>query len=434
MQKTLQMKRALRTTLLIMLLSVAGMTKTYASYDFSAVCETGQTLYYNIIDAANHFVALTYPGTDYYNGWSGYTEPSGDIVLPENVQYINVTYSVTEIGSYAFYGCHNLTGSLTIPNSVTTISNDAFHFCSGFTGALTIPNSVTTIGDAAFCKCGCSGNLTIPNSVTSIGEYAFTLCHNFTGNLTIPNSVTTLGMMAFSGCDGLTGSLTISNSLTTISPCTFQYCNGLTGSLTIPNSVTTIGHSAFINCSGFTGILTIPNSMITIEFNAFAGCSGLTGSLTIPTTVTTIGDYAFYDCSGFTDITSLATEPPIIGNEAFSGILCTTLTVPCRCNPVYEASEWHNYFTTIIEDCTGLEEDGENIISLYPNPTTSKVNIEAEDLKHITICNQLGQTIYEGNASGDTFEYDFGKHEDGVYLIHIETAIGGATKRVIIRK
>lgn len=51
--KDLQLKRALRTALLVLLLGVAGIVKGYA-YDFSAVCETGQTLYYEI-------------GNDYYH-------------------------------------------------------------------------------------------------------------------------------------------------------------------------------------------------------------------------------------------------------------------------------------------------------------------------------------------------------------------------------
>ena len=52
--KDLQLKRALRTALIVLLLNVVGMTKMYA-YDFNAVCETGQRLYYNIIDATNHY-------------------------------------------------------------------------------------------------------------------------------------------------------------------------------------------------------------------------------------------------------------------------------------------------------------------------------------------------------------------------------------------
>ena len=51
--KFLPLKRAVRTALLVLLLNVVGLTKGYA-YDFSAVCSTGQTLYYEITDAANH--------------------------------------------------------------------------------------------------------------------------------------------------------------------------------------------------------------------------------------------------------------------------------------------------------------------------------------------------------------------------------------------
>ena len=119
-KRNLHPKRALRSALFVLLLNVVGMTKSYA-YDFSAVCSTGQTLFYNIIDSDNHYVALTYPGTDGSSGWMGYTEPTGNIVLPENVQCNGITYSVTSIGDYAFYYCYDLGGSLTIPNSVTSI-------------------------------------------------------------------------------------------------------------------------------------------------------------------------------------------------------------------------------------------------------------------------------------------------------------------------
>ena len=64
--KSLQTKRALRAALLVLLLSVVGMGKGYAqnsqNYDFSAVCSTGQTLYYRYIEATNdvRLVCLNY--------------------------------------------------------------------------------------------------------------------------------------------------------------------------------------------------------------------------------------------------------------------------------------------------------------------------------------------------------------------------------------
>ena len=46
----------------------------------------------------------------------------------------------------------------------------------------------------------------------------------------------------------------------------------------------------------------------------------------------------------------------------------------------------------------------------------------------------LGQIVYEGNASGDVFEYDFGGHGAGLYLIRIETANGLAVKKVSVAR
>ena len=145
MKKKLHPQKSLFALLLALFV---GMGTAYAA-DFSAVCSTGQTLYYNIIDATNHYVAITFPGT--VNNWyEGYTKPTGNITLPSSVTYDGATYTVKEIDWYAFYNCSGLTGSLVIPNSVTLIDYYAFSGCSGFTGSLTIGNSVTTIGNDAF--------------------------------------------------------------------------------------------------------------------------------------------------------------------------------------------------------------------------------------------------------------------------------------------
>jgi hypothetical protein len=270
------------------------------------------------------------------------------------------------------------------------------------------------------------------NSVDTIGPAAFYGCKGMTGSLTIPNSVRFLGIAAFYGCTGFDGALTIGNALNRIEVAAFYKCNKFT-SLTLGNAVTSIGTSAFWGCTGFTGDLTIPNSVKNIEPSAFKNC-GFTGKLTLGNALESIGGMAFYHCSGFTEIASLATVPPVFSyEEVFEGCNCTTLTVSCHCIPAYQNSEWHGYFTTIVEDCSIVPELDEGMATVYPNPTCGTIRIEAENIVTVSIYNLLGEKLFEASASGNSFEYDFSRHDAGLYFVGIQTEKGIVTKRVIVK-
>jgi hypothetical protein len=76
----------------------------------------------------------------------------------------------------------------------------------------------------------------------------------------------------------------------------------------------------------------------------------------------------------------------------------------------------------------------ENDVSVYPNPAVGMVHVEAENLRHISVFNELGQNVFETSADGDEFEFDLTGNEAGIYLIRIETAIGTTTKRIVLTK
>ena len=230
---------------------------------------------------------------------------SGDVVITESVTYNGITYSVTSIGSTAFYGCTGLT-SVTIGNSVTSIGDYAFKGCSSLI-SVEIPNSVTSIGEEAFSYCTDLTSVTIGNSVTSIGTYAFVGCTSLTKvNITDIAAWCNIAFSAISGNpssnplyyakhlyvnDEEVTELVIPNSVTSIGSYAFYNCSGLT-SVTIPESVASIGYYAFYNCSGLTSV-TIGNSVTNIRDYAFYNCRSLI-SVTIPNSVTSIGEYAFY--------------------------------------------------------------------------------------------------------------------------------------------
>lgn len=56
-------------------------TGTSFAFDFYKNCSIGQRLYYNIIDASNHYVEITHPANSTDNPWAGYNQPSGNINL-----------------------------------------------------------------------------------------------------------------------------------------------------------------------------------------------------------------------------------------------------------------------------------------------------------------------------------------------------------------
>ena len=316
---------------------------------------------------------------------------SGDVVIPESVEYGVTTYSVTSIGTSAFVYCDGLT-SVTIPNSVTSIGGSAFYDCDGLT-SVTIPNSVKSIADQAFANCDGLTSVTIGNGVESIGTSAFVYCKGLT-SVTIPNSVKSIGGSAFYDCIGLT-SVTIGNSVESIGNSAFGDCSELHDVYCYAEEVPTTSSDAFVYSSiasatlhvpagsvdrynttapwssfrtivaisteveinginydlnaettqatvvaksngKYSGEVVIPESVehegtaysvTSIGSSAFKFCSDLT-SVTIPNSVTSIGYQAFLACSGLTSVT-IGNSVESIEPEAFYDCSgLTSVTIP----------------------------------------------------------------------------------------------------------
>lgn len=145
---------------------------------------------------------------------------------------VYVGNGVNSIGNEAFTCCKGIS-SVTLSSDVTTIGNDAFwnnegilRFNSDTNGVMNISDSVTSIGSYAFANLNSITTLNIGSGMTNIESSVFPSMIGLTA-VTIPNTVTTIGLTAFYNCYSLK-TLIIPSSVTRIEGGAFRQCSGLT--------------------------------------------------------------------------------------------------------------------------------------------------------------------------------------------------------------
>ena len=83
----------------------------------------------------------------------------------------------------------------------------------------------------------------------------------------------------------------------------------------------------------------------------------------------------------------------------------------------------------------GVDMIGENTqeVTVYPNPTTNFVTVQANGMNHITVLNTLGQVVYDADVDGCLQSLDMSQYGAGVYMVRVATENGVGVQRVVVK-
>ena len=139
------------------------------AHDIEVKNADGVTIYY-IWTNNKAELAVTWAGDtkfvdDFYGNDDDY---SGNVVIPESVEYEGRTYRVTSIGTYSFRNCSGLT-SITIPSSVSSIGDEAFYLCSGLTTIVSeVEKKIFGIASSVFVGIPSDAELIVPKGTKAL--------------------------------------------------------------------------------------------------------------------------------------------------------------------------------------------------------------------------------------------------------------------------
>ncbi len=330
-------------------------------------CTTEQLGSLKVLDLSK--ASIVEGGEAYYNSRTTKSNVIGNNMFydSETLEKIILPNNISTIESYAFGYCSNLNDVVMFGN-VKTISESAFRSCN--LNQIVIPDGVETIGYFAFCGIRNLKSVTIPKSVTRIEDEAFS--GSGSGELNVYIEDLYKFMKALYPCsspcfpnyrlflnNNEVNDLVIPDGIIEVP--TLAYCLSLT-SVTLLDGDYFSGAGTFFGCENLKQAK-LSDSCINILPAAFAD-TGLT-TITIGSNVAIIFYEAFRNCPLNTFYCHTQIPPTINYIPAgmntdgmleeqklsFRGVAKenATLYVPKGCKAAYEASDWANYFGTIVE-------------------------------------------------------------------------------------
>lgn len=355
-------------------------------------------------------LGVGYSGDSYAKGLFNYA-PLEEVYIGRNITYQDYSSSFkfenypSRYGYSAFYNQPKLT-KVIIGGTVSEIPSYLFYKCNQLTTLNISGSALSAMPKHAFSECHID-KLYLPNTLKNIEEYAFS--SNSTMTLAdLGSSVESIGNYAFSGCGSLI-ELKVGQKLTTIGDYAFKSMGSLTSNVKpplFPMTLESIGEYAFAN--SHIPAIDIPNSVTEIGKYAFSSNSYLT-SFKLGNGCKTLAIGVLSDCSALTEVV-LLDGLTTISNIVF--LNCTKLesiSIPSSVVKIGDTNvNYSSSLTLPFYNCTSLKsvrfEDGNTPIQLgvgYSSDSYAKGLFNYAPLEEVYIGRNI---IYQDYSSSYKFE------------------------------
>ena len=336
----------------LLVIVVAGfliISRNGREFEVDGIC-------YKVVDDISNIVAVTCKGDSYDTYADEYV---GAVVIPDNITYRGINYTVEQIDNEAFRDCSKMT-SIIIPPSVWHVGIGAFSGCSGLKEihisdlsawcklsfddvADDVGGSPLNYAEGLYLNGELITDLIVPEDVEEI--YA----HTFEGydklrSVVFHKDIVYIHKSAFFSCSNLTD-VTFEGDVEYIGPYTFEdtpwYDNQPDGEVYIGKLLYKYKGDMPSNTS-----IVIKDGTELICKSAFNNCKGLT-SITFPSSLEAIHNEAFACCDNLKEIYFKASTPPYINGYHHDFHKDVVIYVP---KGAREAYRWHTrQFENVVE-------------------------------------------------------------------------------------
>ncbi|MBR6437655.1 MAG: C10 family peptidase [Bacteroidales bacterium] len=121
------------------------------------------------------------------------------------------------------------------------------------------------------------------------------------------------------------------------------------------------------------------------------------------------------------------------GNWYYYKVLAYYQDIECYSIPA-KSRYGNEYYVKMYYSPENVDENPENIVSIYPNPAKDLLTIKAGNINQVSVYNSIGQKVFEKSLDADEIVINTSDFDSGIYLVKIAVNGNEVTRKISVIK